>query len=108
MDRLGLLYFSRYVRFDHRVCDAMVYSPSPSPHNDVPLATVDSPLLQREGATQNNFEKTGNPVPTMEGQYCHPPPIAAVVDLILTPARVHCRVDVREAEVAAHEGRGEG
>ncbi|EIM85375.1 Clavaminate synthase-like protein [Stereum hirsutum FP-91666 SS1] len=47
VDRLGLLYFSR-------------------PHNDVPLATVKSPLLEREGYTQNEFEKTGNPVPTME------------------------------------------
>ncbi|CAL1717374.1 unnamed protein product [Somion occarium] len=48
VDRLGLLYFSR-------------------PNNDVPLATVkESPVLQREGYTQNNFEKTGNPVPTME------------------------------------------
>ncbi|KAH8092631.1 Clavaminate synthase-like protein [Cristinia sonorae] len=48
VDRLGLLYFSR-------------------PHNDVPLATVkESPVLQREGATQNTFEQSGNPVPTME------------------------------------------
>ncbi|CAL1698193.1 unnamed protein product [Somion occarium] len=48
VDRLGLLYFSR-------------------PNNDVPLVTVkESPVLQREGYTQNNFEKTGNPVPTME------------------------------------------
>ncbi|KAI0790038.1 Clavaminate synthase-like protein [Abortiporus biennis] len=47
-DRLGLLYFSR-------------------PNNDVPLATVkESPVLQREGYTQNSFEKSGNPVPTME------------------------------------------
>lgn len=37
-----------------------------SPHNNVPLATVDSPVLKREGFTQNSFEKTGNPVPTME------------------------------------------
>ncbi|KAI0325729.1 Clavaminate synthase-like protein [Cubamyces sp. BRFM 1775] len=47
VDRLGLLYFSR-------------------PHNDVKLATVQSPVLQREGYTQNEFEKSGNPVPTME------------------------------------------
>lgn len=41
-----------------------------SPHNDVPLATVkESPVLQREGYTQNTFEKTGNPVPTTEGEY---------------------------------------
>lgn len=40
-----------------------------SPHNDVPLATVkESPVLQREGATENSFEKSGNPVPTMEGK----------------------------------------
>ncbi|KAJ3785557.1 Clavaminate synthase-like protein [Lentinula aff. detonsa] len=48
VDRLGLLYFSR-------------------PHNNTPLATIrDSPLLQREGYTQNDFEASGNPVPTME------------------------------------------
>ncbi|GJE89812.1 Clavaminate synthase-like protein [Phanerochaete sordida] len=48
VDRLGLLYFSR-------------------PHNDVKLATVkESPVLQRAGATQNSFEESGNPVPTME------------------------------------------
>ncbi|KZT19854.1 Clavaminate synthase-like protein [Neolentinus lepideus HHB14362 ss-1] len=48
VDRLGLLYFSR-------------------PHNDVKLATIqDSPVLQREGYTQNEFEASGNPVPTME------------------------------------------
>ncbi|KAJ6588725.1 Clavaminate synthase-like protein [Mycena capillaripes] len=48
VDRLGLLYFSR-------------------PHNDVKLATItESPVLQREGYTQNEFEASGNPVPTME------------------------------------------
>ncbi|PBK76005.1 Clavaminate synthase-like protein [Armillaria solidipes] len=48
VDRLGLLYFSR-------------------PHNDVQLSTVqESPVLQREGYTQNQFEATGNKVPTME------------------------------------------
>jgi len=48
VDRLGLLYFSR-------------------PHNDIKLATFkESPVLQREGYTQNEFEKSGNPVPTME------------------------------------------
>ncbi|EJU03185.1 Clavaminate synthase-like protein [Dacryopinax primogenitus] len=48
VDRLGLLYFSR-------------------PHNDVTLATVvESPVLQREGYTKNEFEQTGNHVPTME------------------------------------------
>ncbi|KZT02258.1 Clavaminate synthase-like protein [Laetiporus sulphureus 93-53] len=48
VDRLGLLYFSR-------------------PNNDVVLSTIkESPVLQREGYTQNDFEKSGNPVPTME------------------------------------------
>ncbi|KAI0032097.1 Clavaminate synthase-like protein [Vararia minispora EC-137] len=48
VDRLGLLYFSR-------------------PHNDVVLSTVQgSPVLQREGFTQNDFEKSDNPTPTME------------------------------------------
>ncbi|OBZ66317.1 hypothetical protein A0H81_13850 [Grifola frondosa] len=48
VDRLGLLYFSR-------------------PNNDVRLTTVkDSPVLQREGYTENDFEKSGNPVPTTE------------------------------------------
>ena len=42
-----------------------------SPNNDVKLATVaESPVLQREGYTQNEFEKSGNPVPTMEGETC--------------------------------------
>ncbi|KAK8854537.1 hypothetical protein IAR55_003276 [Kwoniella newhampshirensis] len=45
-DRLGLLYFAR-------------------PQNDLPLATVDSPLLKREGFTQNEFEQGGHKVPTM-------------------------------------------
>ncbi|KAF9064485.1 hypothetical protein BDP27DRAFT_1230431 [Rhodocollybia butyracea] len=49
LDRLGLLYFSR-------------------PHNDVHLATIkDLPVLQCEGLTQlNEFEASGNPVPTMK------------------------------------------
>ncbi|KAF9074173.1 hypothetical protein BDP27DRAFT_1317421 [Rhodocollybia butyracea] len=48
VDRLGLLYFSR-------------------PHNDISLSTIQgSPVLQREGYTQNEFEASGNPVPTME------------------------------------------
>ncbi|GBE88049.1 Clavaminate synthase-like protein [Sparassis latifolia] len=48
VDRLGLLYFSR-------------------PNNDVVLSTVkESPVLQRAGITQNEFEKSGNHVPTME------------------------------------------
>lgn len=48
VDRLGLLYFSR-------------------PHNNVRLGSAaQSPVLQREGYTQNAFEESGNPVPTME------------------------------------------
>lgn len=40
-----------------------------SPNNDAVLSAVkESPVLQREGLTQNEFEKSGNPVPTMEGQ----------------------------------------
>ncbi|KAL1412800.1 hypothetical protein Q8F55_000548 [Vanrija albida] len=46
VDRLGLLYFAR-------------------PHNDVVLSTVPSPRLQREGYTQNEFERGGVQVPTM-------------------------------------------
>jgi len=48
VDRLGLLYFSR-------------------PNNEVVLSAIkDSPVLQREGLIANDFEKSGNPVPTME------------------------------------------
>ncbi|KAK8064287.1 hypothetical protein PG996_008939, partial [Apiospora saccharicola] len=46
VDRLGLLYFSR-------------------PRNDVVLKTIDSPVLQRAGFVQNEFEAGGHPVPTM-------------------------------------------
>lgn len=46
VDRLGLLYFAR-------------------PQNDLVLSTVASPLLKREGYTQNEFEKGGHKVPTM-------------------------------------------
>ena len=46
VDRLGLLYFAR-------------------PQNDLVLKTVDSPLLRREGFTQNEFEAGGHRVPTM-------------------------------------------
>ncbi|GFZ52085.1 hypothetical protein JCM24511_09858 [Saitozyma sp. JCM 24511] len=46
VDRLGLLYFAR-------------------PQNDLVLSTVDSPLLKREGYTQNEFERGGHRVPTM-------------------------------------------
>ena len=47
VDRLGVLYFSR-------------------PRNDLNLST-ESPVLLRNGFTQNQFEASGNPVPTMEG-----------------------------------------
>ncbi|KZT51519.1 Clavaminate synthase-like protein [Calocera cornea HHB12733] len=48
VDRLGLLYFSR-------------------PRNDLVLRTIkDSPLLEREGYTQNEFEKSGHTPPTMK------------------------------------------
>lgn len=46
VDRLGLLYFAR-------------------PQNDLVLNTIDSPVLKREGYTQNEFEKEGHRVPTM-------------------------------------------
>ncbi|RKL12199.1 hypothetical protein BFJ68_g7955 [Fusarium oxysporum] len=46
VDRLGLLYFSRA-------------------ENDLVLKTIDSPLLKREGFTQNEFERGNHPVPTM-------------------------------------------
>ncbi|KXJ87581.1 2OG-Fe(II) oxygenase [Microdochium bolleyi] len=46
VDRLGLLYFAR-------------------PQNDLELKTVDSPVLKREGYTQNEFERGGHRVPTM-------------------------------------------
>ena len=46
VDRLGLLYFAR-------------------PQNDLLLNTIDSPVLQREGFLQNEFEAGGHPVPTM-------------------------------------------
>ena len=49
VDRLGVLYFSR-------------------PRNDLNLFTIiESPVLLRNGFTQNQFETSGNPVPTMEG-----------------------------------------
>ena len=49
VDRLGVLYFSR-------------------PRNDLTLSTItESPVLLPNGFTQNQFEASGNPVPTMEG-----------------------------------------
>lgn len=49
VDRLGLLYFAR-------------------PQNDLVLSTIDSPVLKREGFTQNEFEAGGHRVPTMGGK----------------------------------------
>ncbi|KAH7009530.1 2OG-Fe(II) oxygenase superfamily protein [Ilyonectria destructans] len=46
VDRLGLMYFTR-------------------PQNEVPLKTVASPVLQREGCAQNDFEAGGHEIPTM-------------------------------------------
>lgn len=69
VDRLGLLYFSRYVGC--RSCLTVWYL-NPvlfSPNNDVPLKTItESPVLREQGFTQNEFEKSGNPVPTMESE----------------------------------------
>ena len=49
VDRLGVLYFSR-------------------PRNDLELSTItESPVFLRNRFTQNQFEATGKPVPTMEG-----------------------------------------
>jgi len=48
VDRLGLLYFAR-------------------PHNDLVLSSIkESPVLVREGFTENDFEAAGQPAPTME------------------------------------------
>lgn len=41
------------------------------PHNNVKLATLrESPVLQRDGFTENRFEKEEETVPTMEGTCC--------------------------------------
>ena len=51
-----------------------------SPNNDVKLETVkESPVLQREGFTQNDLERTGNPVPTMEGEWYYSARLARVL-----------------------------
>ena len=68
------------------------------PNNDVRLETIkESPVLQRERFTQNTFEKGGNAVPTMEGTF--------LGTVSVQPAHRIRRVDVRQAEVAAHEER---
>lgn len=46
VDRLGLMYFSR-------------------PRNDLPLKTIESPVLQ-EARAKNDFELGGHNIPTME------------------------------------------
>ena len=57
---------------DVDLCVADLTTAPISPHNDVPLATIkESPVLVREGVTQNTFEQSGNPVPTMEGVSLH-------------------------------------
>ena len=57
-----------------------------SPNNDVVLKTVDSPVLQREGYTQNSFEKDDNHVPTMEGSW--PSALASIVKILIKYLRV--------------------
>ena len=74
-----------------------------SPHNDVVLNTVkESPVLQRESFTQNEFERSGNPVPTVEGEPTHYLALSSTTSLFLIS------MDVREAEVATHEVRCRG
>uniref|UniRef100_A0A0D2Y9F7 Gibberellin 20-oxidase n=1 Tax=Fusarium oxysporum (strain Fo5176) TaxID=660025 RepID=A0A0D2Y9F7_FUSOF len=51
-------------------CDALSfltggYVQSTIHRNDLVLKTIDSPLLKREGFTQNEFERGNHPVPTM-------------------------------------------
>lgn len=78
-DRLGLLYFNR-------------------PQNDLKLATIDSPVLKREGYTQNEFEKGGHPVPTMGGE-------SLSTDMLLQGViGLMSRICYTQAEVAAAEG----
>ena len=69
VDRLGLLYFSRSVLSQARWGWLMpMLKFLRRPNNDVKLATVkESPVLQRLGFTQNEFEKNGHEVPSMEG-----------------------------------------
>jgi hypothetical protein len=67
VDRLGLLYFSRCVLARCKELYLMSIIGN-RPHNDVRLSTIkESPVLQREGYTQNQFESTNNSIPTMEG-----------------------------------------
>ena len=70
VDRLGLLYFSRSAHQSFSRGVSALKGVACRPHNDVVLKTItESPVLQREGYLQNDFEKTGNPVPTMERPY---------------------------------------
>jgi len=74
-----------------------------SPHSDVALNTAkDSPVLQREGFTQNDFERSGNPVPTVEGESS--PLLLSLSSILLVMPLFLTSLDVREAEVATHEG----
>ena len=51
----------------HRTVTLILSCALLQPHNDIILNTVaESPVLQREGFTQNGFEKSGDPVPTVE------------------------------------------
>ncbi len=77
-----------------------------SPHNDVVLNTAKvSPVLQREGFTQNEFERSGNPVPTVEGESNQSLTTLTVSYILLIIPLILTSLDVREAEVATHEGR---
>lgn len=49
-----------------------------SPNNHVHLTAVkESPVLQREGFTQNSFDQSGGAVPTMEGNVLSLSPMLA-------------------------------
>ena len=100
VDRLGLLYFSRYVNCTCSRFWLVLTLSSCRPHNDVVLRTAnESHVLQRAGYTQNSFEKSGNPVPTSEGQ-----PYSCSRSTP-HPDRRGFRMDIRQAEVAAHQER---
>ena len=69
------------------------------PNNDVPLSTVkESPVLQKEGFTENAFEKAGTPVPTMEGRSS-----SHMMSLSSRSQYFVRRMDVRQAKVAANQ-----
>ena len=102
VDRLGLLYFSRYVNGSCSCSWFLLTLSSCRPHNDAVLKTAkESPVLQRAGYTQNSFEKSGNSVPTSEGQP------QSRSHFISHPYCCYSRVDLRQAEVAAHQERSD-